>query len=217
VCAGIPNLASLYNLSLVASKEVPLSPTVGDVLPFAELLALDTPDIIVMCGYLTGCTSWTKAMRMANLNPKQQVFTVCIGNEECVRAKRARERSERNREVFFGGGSKLRRERAKRNRQKQTRSASATKMLSFCGGRKRAVLLGGCRGETPRTPPAAGGVAHALGCTRARLHTRSLGCTRARSAAHALARLHTRSLGCTRARSAAHALARLRLHKSAPS
>jgi hypothetical protein len=34
--------------------------------------------------------------------------------------------------------------------------------------RKRATLLGGCRGETPRTPPTAGEVAHALGCTRVR-------------------------------------------------
>jgi G3E family GTPase len=50
--------------------------------------------------------------------------------------------------------------------------------------RQKRVYVGGCRGETPRTPPAAGEVARALGRTCARPHTRSvaraLGCTRAR-------------------------------------
>ena len=30
--------------------------------------------------YVTGCTAWTKAMRAENINPMQQVFTICIGN-----------------------------------------------------------------------------------------------------------------------------------------
>jgi hypothetical protein len=71
--------------------------------------------------------------------------------------------------------------------------------VSVCGGsglraqrrrvhlrRKRAASLGGCRGGTPRTPPAAGDVAHALG-------RHALGRSLMRSAAHALGRSDMRS------------------------
>jgi hypothetical protein len=55
----------------------------------------------------------------------------------------------------------------------------------------------GSRGETPRTPPAAGEVArasHVLSVARAS-HERALGCTRVARAARAHARLHTRCTG----------------------
>jgi hypothetical protein len=81
-----------------------------------------------------------------------------------------------------GSGQKLGLEgvRAKRVRRKCSSAAEAGKTWGWrgharseCEGsaplrRKRAASLGGCRGETPRTPPAAGEVppvAHVLGRT----------------------------------------------------
>jgi hypothetical protein len=93
---------------------------------------------------------------------------------------RGHERSERIEGVPFCDGSGLRKEGASFLQWKQARSTEecpsateagcAKKARPFCSGnrlaqrrsvllrRKRAAPLGGCRGETPRTPPAAGEV-----------------------------------------------------------
>jgi hypothetical protein len=101
-----------------------------------------------------------------------------------ARGRRARGRRARGRRALLlqkrTRSALLRRKRA----AERASEASAKKVL-FCGGsrlaqraqrrcvllrRKRAALLGGCRGETPRTPPTAGEVAHVLGRTCARPH-----------------------------------------------
>jgi ankyrin repeat protein len=101
--------------------------------------------------------------------------------------------SERKEGVSFCDGSGLRSERPSERSEHE-------EVISFCGGnrlaqraqrrrvllrRKRAASLGGCRGETPRTPPAAGKIAHALNRTCAQSHMRSI--------AHALNRACARS------------------------
>jgi hypothetical protein len=89
--------------------------------------------------------------------------------------------------------------------------------VSVCGGsglraqrrrvhlrRKRAASLGGCRGGTPRTPPAAGDVAHALGramrsaarsCARPHMRLAARTCVRPHVR---LANFHLRSLASPR-------------------
>jgi hypothetical protein len=63
-------------------------------------------------------------------------------------------------------------------------------------GRSEQKERKGCQGDTPRTPPAAGEVAHAISCACACPHM----CLHAHTLARTCARLHVRSL--------AHALAR---------
>ena len=78
-CGAIEALSEKYGLEDRGNIEVVRNPTEED-LPLAKDLTTDTPDVIVGCMYVTGCTAWTKAMRAENINPMQQVFTICIGN-----------------------------------------------------------------------------------------------------------------------------------------
>jgi hypothetical protein len=93
----------------------------------------------------------------------------------------------------------LRRERA-RSAKEVLYCGGRKRAASECGGRallRRAASLGDCRGETPRTPPAAGEVAHVLGRTCARPHMSSAAHA-LRSAAHALGRTCARPHMCAR-------------------
>jgi len=63
VCGGIASFSAKYGLDDRGNVEVPLNPTIAELLPLAKNLTVNTPDIIVGCMYVTGCTAWTKAMR----------------------------------------------------------------------------------------------------------------------------------------------------------
>eukprot|EP00574_Skeletonema_japonicum_P006819 CAMPEP_0201718370 /NCGR_PEP_ID=MMETSP0593-20130828/3891_1 /ASSEMBLY_ACC=CAM_ASM_000672 /TAXON_ID=267983 /ORGANISM="Skeletonema japonicum, Strain CCMP2506" /LENGTH=894 /DNA_ID=CAMNT_0048208651 /DNA_START=50 /DNA_END=2734 /DNA_ORIENTATION=- len=84
VCAAMPELADMYNLTLQAEIEVISSPTTAELDPVARNLSMveNDPDIVVACVYDQGCAEWVASLRNSGWSPRAQVFTVCIGMDK---------------------------------------------------------------------------------------------------------------------------------------